>query len=52
MLSLDGFIEGPNQELGWHVWDDEMEKYMYNNVLNRVDAILLGLILYSEILVR
>lgn len=28
MLSLDGFIEGPSRELDWHVWDEEMEKYM------------------------
>jgi dihydrofolate reductase len=47
MLSLDGFIEGPNRELDWHVWDEEMEKYMYDDVLNKVDAILLGRVAYQ-----
>lgn len=41
MVSLDGSFEGPNNELDWHVWDDEMEKYA-DDLLNTVDAILLG----------
>jgi hypothetical protein len=28
LVSLDGSFEGQNKELDWHVWDDEMEKYM------------------------
>lgn len=47
MLSLDGFIEGPSRELDWHVWDEEMEKYMYDDVLNKADAILLGRVAYQ-----
>ena len=47
MLSLDGFIEGSSRELYWHVWDEEMENYMYNDVLNKVDAILLGRMAYQ-----
>jgi dihydrofolate reductase len=47
MLSLDGFIEGPSRELDWHVWDEEMEKYMYGDVLNKADAILLGRVAYQ-----
>jgi dihydrofolate reductase len=45
-LSLDGSFEGPNKELDWHVWDDEMEKYM-DDLLNNVDAILLGRVAYQ-----
>ena len=30
----------------WHVWDDEMEKYM-SNFLNNVDGILLGRVAYQ-----
>ena len=45
-LSLDGSFEGPNKELDWHVWDDEMEKYM-SNFLNNVDDILLGRVAYQ-----
>jgi dihydrofolate reductase len=45
-LSLDGSFEGPNKELDWHVWDDEMEKYM-SNLLESVYAILLGRVAYQ-----
>jgi len=46
MASLDGFIEGPNKELDWHAWDDEMEKYA-DDLLSTVDAILLGRVAYE-----
>jgi dihydrofolate reductase len=46
LISLDGSFEGPNKELDWHVWDDEMEKYM-GDFLNTVDAILLGRVAYQ-----
>jgi dihydrofolate reductase len=46
MLSLDGSFEGPNKDLDWHVWDDEMENYM-DDFLNTVDAILLGRVAYQ-----
>jgi dihydrofolate reductase len=45
-VSLDGSFEGPNKELDWHVWDDEMEQYM-GDLLNNVDAILLGRVAYQ-----
>jgi hypothetical protein len=38
-LSLDGSFEGPNKESDWHVWDDEMERYMAD-FLDTVDVIL------------
>ncbi len=46
MVSLDGFIEGPNRELDWHVWDEEMEKKAHET-LDSVDAILLGRVAYQ-----
>jgi dihydrofolate reductase len=46
MVSLDGFFEGPNKELDWHVWDDEMERFG-SEMLNSIDAILLGRVTYQ-----
>lgn len=45
-VSFDGSFEGPNKELDWHVWDDEMENYM-GHFLNTVDTILLGGVAYQ-----
>ena len=42
MTSLDGYMEGPNKEIDWHVWDSEMEEHMLHFLTNHVDAILLG----------
>ena len=42
MTSIDGYMEGPNKELDWHVWDDEMEKHMFHFLNHQVDTILLG----------
>ena len=28
MMSLDGYIEGPNGDINWHVWNEEMSDYM------------------------
>lgn len=28
MVSVEGYIEGPNDDITWHVWDDEMSEYM------------------------
>ena len=42
MSSIDGYMEGPNKELDWHVWNEEMEKHMFNFLNHEVDTILLG----------
>ncbi len=47
MVSIDGYIEGPNKELDWHIWDEEMEQHMYNVLNNDTDTILLGRKAYS-----
>jgi dihydrofolate reductase len=41
MVSLDGFIEGPNRELDWTIVDKEIDSYA-DDLLSTVDAILLG----------
>jgi len=41
MVSLDGFIEGANKELDWHVWDEEMNRFM-GRFFDQIDTILLG----------
>jgi dihydrofolate reductase len=41
MISLDGFIEGTNQELDWHHVDNEYHNYA-GELLHSVDAILYG----------
>ncbi|XEC94061.1 dihydrofolate reductase family protein [Paenibacillus tarimensis] len=34
MISIDGYIEGENQNLDWFAWDDEMESYMLDYLRN------------------
>ena len=48
MVSLDGFIEGPNGQwdLDWHVADDDFADYV-TNMLGSIDAILLGRVTYQ-----
>lgn len=41
MVSADGYIEGPNDDLTWHVWDDEMSEYMMG-FFDTVDTFLYG----------
>jgi dihydrofolate reductase len=41
MVSLDGFFEGPNHELDWHVVDEEFFAYAAE-MLNSADTILFG----------
>jgi dihydrofolate reductase len=40
-VSLDGFIEGPNRELDWHMVDDELHRY-FNEQLSTMGAFLTG----------
>jgi dihydrofolate reductase len=40
-VSLDGFIEGPDQELNWFVTDEEVEQHI-DDVLDSIDAMIYG----------
>ena len=46
MTTVDGFFEGPNRELDWHVVDDEFSHYAID-LLNSVDTILFGRLTYQ-----
>jgi len=41
MVSVDGYIEGPNDDITWHVWDEEMSEYMLG-FFDTVDTFLYG----------
>jgi len=41
MVSLDGYIEGINNDINWHVWDDKMEDYMMD-FFQTVDTFIYG----------
>jgi dihydrofolate reductase len=45
-VSLDGFIEGPNREIGWHQVDDELHSH-FNEVLSTMGAFLSGRVTYE-----
>jgi dihydrofolate reductase len=36
-VSLDGFIEGPNREIDWHMVDDELHSH-FNEELAKMGA--------------
>jgi dihydrofolate reductase len=40
-VSLDGFFEGPNRELDWHLVDDELHRH-FNEQLRAMSAFLSG----------
>ncbi len=47
MMSLDGFFEGPNRQLDWHVVDEELFAYAAE-MLRSVDTILFGRTTYEH----
>lgn len=46
MLTLDGFFEGPNREIDWHIMDEEMNNFAID-FLNNVDTLLFGRVTYQ-----
>jgi dihydrofolate reductase len=46
-LSLDGFIEGPNKEIDWIVFDQETMVYL-NAFAHEIDTVFYGRISYEE----
>ena len=45
-VSLDGFFEGPNRELDWHMVDDELHRH-FNEELCAMGAFLNGRVTYE-----
>ena len=45
-VSLDGFFEGPNRELGWQLVDDELHEH-FNEVLGAMGGFLSGRVTYE-----
>jgi len=45
-VSLDGFIEGPDGELDWHMVDDQLHRH-FNDVLSAMGAFLNGRVMYE-----
>jgi dihydrofolate reductase len=46
MVSLDGYFEGGNKELDWHLVDEEFNEYA-SALLDSVDTILFGRVTYQ-----
>ena len=46
VVSLDGFIEGPNRELDWHLVDDELHRH-FNEVLGSMGGFLSGRVIHE-----
>lgn len=45
-VSVDGYMEGPNQEIGWHLVDDELHQH-FNEELSGMGAFLDGRVTYE-----
>lgn len=41
MVSVDGFIETPGEDINWHNWDEEMNAYMMS-FFDTVDTFIYG----------
>ena len=46
MVSLDGFIEGPNRNLDWHIIDEELHSFI-NDQQREIDTYLFGRRMYE-----
>jgi dihydrofolate reductase len=46
MVSLDGFFEGPNQDINWHHVDDEFNQFAIEQT-SAVDMLLFGRVTYE-----
>lgn len=47
VVSLDGFVCGPNGEFDWEIRDEAVSRYLIPDLLSTVDTILLGRVLYQ-----
>lgn len=46
MVSLDGYFEGPNREIDWHVVEEEFNTYA-SGLLDSVDMLIFGRVTYQ-----
>ena len=46
MITLDGFFEGPGHDIGWFVFEDELESYIHETQL-AADTLLFGRVTYE-----
>ena len=46
MITLDGFFEGPNQDISWHHVDDEFNEFAIEQ-LNEIGTLLFGRVTYQ-----
>ncbi len=46
MVSLDGYYEGPNHDLSWHVVDQEFNRFAVEQ-LSHIGALLFGRVTYQ-----
>jgi dihydrofolate reductase len=46
MITLDGFFEGPSHDIGWFVFDDELESYIHETQVS-ADTLLFGRVTYE-----
>jgi dihydrofolate reductase len=49
MVSLDGFVEGPNREIDWGIVDEELHSFI-NEQHNQIDTYLFGRRMYEVML--
>ncbi|MEU2390223.1 dihydrofolate reductase family protein [Streptomyces sp. NPDC007369] len=45
-VSLDGYIEGPDRQIDWHLVDDELHRH-FNDELRRMGAFLSGRVVHE-----
>ncbi|AVH56773.1 MULTISPECIES: dihydrofolate reductase family protein [Streptomyces] len=45
-VSLDGYIEGPNREIDWHMVDAELHRH-FNHEIRKLGALLSGRVTYE-----
>ena len=46
MTTADGYFEGPNREIDWHIVDEEFNRYAIDN-LNNADALIFKRVTYE-----
>ena len=46
MMSQDGYFEGPNHELNWHIVDEDFKAFAFKQ-LEQVDTLLFGRVTYQ-----